>query len=77
MVTTVRLSDDELADIKALTKQSDPAEAVRVAMQDYLRYARRMQVKSMSGRVEMIDNWQQLEQTELKSQHESTGSGAD
>ncbi len=77
MVTTVRLSDDELADIKALTKQSDPSEAVRVAMQDYLRYARRMQLKSMSGRVEMIDNWQQLEQMELSSQDESTGSGAD
>ena len=77
MVTTVKLSDDELADIKALTKQSDPSEAVRVAMQDYLRYARRMQLKSMSGHVEMSDNWQQLEQAELDSQHESKRSSSD
>lgn len=64
MVTTVNLSDEELSDLKTLTKQDDPAEAVRVAMQDYLRHARRMQLKSLSGRVEMMDNWQELEQAE-------------
>ncbi len=40
MPTTVRLTDEGLADLQQLTKQSDPAEALRVAMYDYVRYAR-------------------------------------
>ena len=39
MSTTVHLTDDELADLKELTKQTDPAAAVRAAMHDYVRYA--------------------------------------
>jgi hypothetical protein len=59
------------------SKQDDSAEAVRVAMQDYLRHARRMQLRSLSGRVEMMDNWQELEQAELNSQHSLESSLSD
>ncbi len=51
MSTMIQLTDEELADLQELTKQTDPATAVRVAMQDYVRYARRMQLKQLSGRV--------------------------
>ncbi|MFN7291948.1 MAG: hypothetical protein ACK5T6_15275 [Pirellula sp.] len=40
-------------------------EAIRVAMRDYIRYARRMRLKQLSGQVEMIDNWGQLEESEV------------
>jgi hypothetical protein len=65
VVTQIELTDQELADLKELTNQQDATAAVRTAMLDYVRYARRMQLKNLSGRIEMVENWQQLEQAEL------------
>ncbi|MFN7732533.1 MAG: hypothetical protein ACK5OB_11565 [Pirellula sp.] len=42
MVTSIDLSEQELAELRELTEQSDTAEAIRLAIRDYLRYARRM-----------------------------------
>jgi hypothetical protein len=69
MVTNVEMSQEELAELQAATEQSDPAEAVRVAMLEYLRYVRRMQLKQLSGKVTMEQNWQQLERAELEGSH--------
>lgn len=55
MTTTIHLTDEELADLQQLTNQTDPAEAVRTAIHDYVRYARRMQLKKLSGRVQIQD----------------------
>jgi metal-responsive CopG/Arc/MetJ family transcriptional regulator len=65
MVTSIELSEQELAELRDLTDQSDSLEAIRVAMRDYIRYARRMRLKQLSGQVEMIDNWGQLEESEV------------
>jgi metal-responsive CopG/Arc/MetJ family transcriptional regulator len=65
MVTSIELSEQELAELRDLTQQSDSMEAVRVAMRDYIRYARRMRLKQLSGQVEMTDNWRQLEESEV------------
>jgi hypothetical protein len=46
-------------------------------MQDYVRYARRMQLKQLSGRVKMQNNWQHLEALEMESQGDAHGPGAD
>jgi hypothetical protein len=77
VTTTVHLTEEELAELKELTKLDDPAKAVRAAMQDYLRYARRLQLKHLSGRVHMQDNWQELEAAELESQRDTDGIGTD
>lgn len=69
MVTNVEMSQEELAELQAATEQSDPAAAVRVAMLEYLRYVRRMQLKQLSGNVMMEENWQQLERAELEGDH--------
>ena len=65
MVTSIELSEQELAELRDLTKQSDSMEAIRVAMRDYIRYARRMRLKQLSGQLEMTDNWRQLEESEV------------
>ncbi|MFM8215240.1 MAG: hypothetical protein ACKN82_11445, partial [Pirellula sp.] len=65
MVTSIELSEQELAELRDLTEQNDSTEAIRVAMRDYIRYARRMRLKQLSGQVEMIDNWRQLEESEV------------
>ena len=77
MTTTVHLTDEELADLKELTKQEDPVAAVRTAMHDYVRYARRMQLKQLSGRVQIQDNWRDLDAAEMESDRDTNGPGAD
>lgn len=42
------LTERELAELKELTKETDASAAIRFAMREYVRYARRMQLKAMS-----------------------------
>ena len=72
MVTSIELSEQELADLRDLTEQSDSTKAIQVAMRDYIRYARRMRLKQLSGQVEMIDNWMELEQSEVGDLHDDS-----
>lgn len=46
------------------TNKSDPWEAVRAAIDEFLWQVRREQLKDLSGTVEMLDNWRDLEQRE-------------
>lgn len=75
MSTTIDLTDHELAELRAYTKETDDAAAIRSAMNEYLRLARRLQLKALSGQVEMEENWQALEATELKDRHGGSGTG--
>jgi len=67
--TVVDLSDQEINELKAVTNAPDAASAIRAAMTEYLRYVRRVQLKGLSGRVEMLDNWREQESAELKEQN--------
>ncbi len=75
MTTNIDLTVEEVAELKALTSEAEIAAAVRKAMVEYLRYARRQQLKTLSGRIEMQDNWGQLEALERRPPYEAPGSG--
>lgn len=75
MTTAIDLSAEEIAELKALTNESEVASAVRKAMVEYLQYARRQRLKTLSGQVQMQENWQEMEATELRPGHEAAGSG--
>jgi hypothetical protein len=75
MTVAVELSQAELAELKTYTKQAADAEAVRSAMMEFLRFARRMQLKDLSGKVEMEDNWQSLEIAELENKNGASEPG--
>ncbi|MGA2030629.1 MAG: hypothetical protein ABSG68_00090 [Thermoguttaceae bacterium] len=64
MTAELDLTPEEIAELKQVTAQSDLAAAVQVAAREYLQYARRQELKSLSGRIEMQDNWRQLEAAE-------------
>lgn len=64
MVATLELTDAEIEDLRELTRQPDTTGALRAALQEYIRYARRMRLKELSGQVAMEDNWQALEDGE-------------
>lgn len=76
MPTIVDLTDQELADLKAFTRQADGPAAVRSAMAEYLRHARRMELKTLSGQVNMEDNWQSLEAAELGKRNGDSATGS-
>jgi len=71
MTASVNLSAEEIAEIQALTKQGDLSEAIHTAMVEYVRYARRQELKTLSGRVEMQDNWRELEDAEMRTADEA------
>lgn len=76
MSTVVELTEDELAELKALTKESDDSTAIRLAMTEYIRHARRMQLKAMSGQVTMDESWKALEECELRKPNGGSTTGA-
>lgn len=69
MSIAVELTELELNEIKRATNQQDDVLAIQTAMAEFLRHQRRMRVKDLTGKVEMVDNWQELEATELSSSH--------
>ena len=76
MSTVVELTEQEIAELKAVTKADDVSSAIRTATTEYVRYVRRMQLKESSGRVEMLDNWREQEAAELREQNGGSGACA-
>ena len=64
MTATINLTDDEPKDLRDLTHMDDATDAVRSALDEYRRCARRMRLKELSGQVVMDDNWHALEAAE-------------
>jgi hypothetical protein len=77
MSTAIELTEQVLADLQQLTNQTDASMAIQTALAEYLRYARRMQLKELSGRITMQDNWQTLEEAEGNADFRNSGLGAD
>ena len=65
MNISVELSGEELVDLQNVTRQSNQAEAVRLAVREYLRMIRLRELIAVSGQIEFDDNWQELETAEL------------
>lgn len=68
MTAVMDLSEKELLELKALTKENDTSAALRLAFNEYIRYAKRMRLRELSNQVEMQDNWQELELREMDEQ---------
>jgi hypothetical protein len=67
MTALVHLTDEELKDLRELTHADNAEQAVRSALDEYRRYARRMRLKDLSGQVAMTDNWSSLEAAETNA----------
>jgi len=64
MTATVQLTDEEIKDLCDLTRMDNADCAVRSALDEYRRYARRMRLKELSGTTVMEENWRELETAE-------------
>ena len=65
MVVAVNLSDEEVSQIKRITRLEDEAEAVTKAAREFLRISKLKQLKSVSGKVDFDLDWEELESLEL------------
>ena len=65
MNTTIHINENELAELKELTGQTDVSSAIRMAITEYVRYVKRTRLKHLSGKIEMEDNWERLEEAEI------------
>ena len=64
MSVTIEIAPEELAEIRERTKVASDEEAVHLAAREYLRLLRLRELKSMSGKVDFEENWQELEDLE-------------
>jgi hypothetical protein len=76
MVVTVRMSDEELAEIKRITRLHDEAEAVTRAAREFLRVNQLKQLKAVSGKADFSLDWEGLEALELGEVNFPDGSQA-
>jgi hypothetical protein len=66
MVVTVHLTDEELAQIKRITREETETDAVAKAAREFLRISELRQLKAVSGKVDFELNWRDLESMELR-----------
>ena len=77
MTIEIDLSDELLIEIRNFTNSADTSQAVRIAMEEYLRSARRQRLREIPGKVTMTDNWRELENAEVKEHDLGRSSGVD
>jgi hypothetical protein len=68
MSITVELSPEEIRLIKQLTNAANETEAVSMAAREFLRLIRLRELKSVSGKVDYVSNWEELEAAEIAEQ---------
>ena len=74
MSITIDLSQQELSEIREMTKAADDAAGVVAAAREFVRWSRLRELKTASGNVDFDENWQQLESHEVQ---ESSGGSND
>lgn len=65
MSIIIELPPEEIAELKRATKQQDAAEAIIIAVREYLRLQKLRELMSVSGKVEFELDWQELDEREL------------
>ncbi len=65
MRTTLNIDDYIFADLLNVTKAKTKTEAVRMALTEYLRMKRKEKVLAMRGKMDIVNDWQKLRQSEV------------
>ncbi len=65
MRTTLTIDDVQAEDLMQATGQSSAVAAIRQALDDYLRQARKKKVLALRGQVQVEDNWRDLRALEM------------
>ena len=70
MRTTLDVDPKLLEDVLKATGQKSKSKAVNKALEDYIRRIKIADLRAMAGKIDIEDNWRELEELELKRQQE-------
>ncbi len=65
MRTTITIDDNQVKDLMQITGQNSAVTAIRQALDDYLRQARKKKVLALRGQVQIADNWREMRALEV------------
>lgn len=65
MRTTLDIDEKILSEVAKITRQKNKSKAVSKALEDYIREIKIGQLKELSGKVRIIENWGKLREMEL------------
>ena len=73
MRTTIRLDDHLIKELMDVTGATTKTEAIHLAISEFIRRKKLKGLKALSGKILIADNWQELEELELKEQERQGG----
>ena len=68
MRTTLVLDESLIKELMTLTGARTKTQAIHLAMSELIRSRKRAGLKGLSGKITLADNWQAIEEVELKEQ---------
>ena len=68
MRTTMRLDDRLIKELMKLTGAKTKTEAIHLAISDFIRRRKLEGLKALSGKIRIANDWQELEEVEMKEQ---------
>ncbi len=68
MRTTLDIDPKLLEDLVEVTGEKSKTKAVNRALEDYVRGKKIDELRAMAGKVDILDNWRELEELELEEQ---------
>jgi Arc/MetJ family transcription regulator len=75
MRTTMNLDDRLMKELMTVTGAKTKTEAIHLAISELIRRKKLEELKALSGKVRIADNWQELEELEVKKQEERRSRG--
>lgn len=70
MRTTLSLDDRLIKELMEVTGAKTKTEAIHLAISEFIRRKKLEGLKALSGKIHIADNWQELEELEMKEQEE-------
>ncbi|TXH70725.1 MAG: DUF2191 domain-containing protein [Thiothrix sp.] len=67
MRTTLTIDDEFANNLMQITGEKTYAAAIRRALEDYIKQARKEKLLALRGKVQVEDNWQALRQLDTQS----------
>ncbi|MEE9494235.1 MAG: type II toxin-antitoxin system VapB family antitoxin [Gammaproteobacteria bacterium] len=64
MRTTLNIDDNILSEIMHITGKTNRSEAIRIALQSYLKQQQKKTLLALRGEVDILDNWRELRELE-------------
>lgn len=66
MRTTLNISDALIKELMDITGTKTKTRAIEEAIREYVRRRKIKKLKSLSGKIEITDNWRELRESELE-----------